>query len=134
MEWNPGQIVLIAAGVLFIVFGLIALLRGGLGGSLTEPFVDVFGFEHTPLLGLIEVGSGVVLLLAGLGRGLRTGGMLLGALVAIAGGLLLADFAWSREHLTTDPSFGWVPLAAGAAIVVVLGVVPSTRSHTTVWS
>jgi hypothetical protein len=132
--WNPGQIVLVAAGVLFLVYGIVALVRGGLSGAISEPSVDVFGFAHTPLLGLIEVGAGAVLLLAGLGRGMRTPGMLLGALVAVAGGLLLADFAWSREYLTTDPSFGWVPLAAGAAIVVVLGLVPSTRSHTTVWS
>jgi hypothetical protein len=131
--WSPSQVVLVAAGVLFIVFGLVAMIKGGLGGDLTRPYVQVFGYAQTPLLGLIEVAAGAVLLLVGLVPGARALGMLLGALVAVAGGLVLGNLSWINRNLTTDESFGWIPVIAGAVVVIVLGVVPSTRSHKVVY-
>jgi hypothetical protein len=127
--WSPSQIAPLAAGVLFIVFGLLAVIKGGLGGPIDRPFVDVFGYAQTPLLGLIELGTGAVLLLIGLTPGARNAGIFVGALVAVAGGLVLGDLAWVNAHLTTDTDFGWIPLVAGAAVVVVLAVVPTTRSR-----
>jgi hypothetical protein len=132
--WSPSQIALIAAGAVFIVFGLVAMIKGGLGGAINEPSVQVFSFAHTPLLGVIELGAGVLLLVAGLVPGARTLGMLLGALLGIAGGLLLADLEWSRRYLTTDPDFGWILVGVGAAIVLIVGLVPSIRSQKTTWS
>jgi hypothetical protein len=127
--WTPSPIAPLAAGVLFLVFGLVAVIKGGLAGPIDRPYVDVFGYSHTPLLGLFEIGAGVVLLLIGIIPGPRVAGIVVGALVAIGGGLILGDLAWVHTHLTTDNNFGWVALIAGAAVAVLLAILPATRSR-----
>ncbi len=54
--------------VVLLVLGGITVARAGLDGAMDEPVVNVAGFTATALLGLIELGFGVVLLLAALGR------------------------------------------------------------------
>src|SRR5262245_26834528 len=61
-----GQVLIVLAGIASLVFGIAAIALAGLAGSITDPVVTVFGFDHTPLLGVIEVGAGVVLILAAL--------------------------------------------------------------------
>ena len=53
-----GRLLILLAGVASLVFGIGAVVLAGLAGSVTEPVVQVFGFDHTPLLGLIEIATG----------------------------------------------------------------------------
>ncbi len=65
--------------VLLIVLGVIALAWGGISYTREEKVLDVGPIEATaekheriplpPILGFVAVGAGVVLLLAGRGRG-----------------------------------------------------------------
>jgi hypothetical protein len=131
--WSPAQIVVVAAGVLFIVFGALAVARGGLSGPVTTPVVQVFGFDHTPLLGLIELATGAVLVLAGLSPRGRTVSFLVGILLAIAGVLVLGQIDWVKSHLAAPASFGWMPLISGGVIVLALMVSPQVHARRAIW-
>ena len=61
----------IVAGIVAIVLlilGGITVARAGLDGPLDDPVTNVAGFTATALLGLIELGFGVVLLIGALSR------------------------------------------------------------------
>jgi hypothetical protein len=128
--WSPSQIAPLAGGVVLIIFGLAAIIKGGLGGAVDAPVVSVFGYAHTPLLGLIELGAGILFIIAGLVPNGRTIGIVLGVLTAIAGGLVLADLNWVNRHLTTDSDFGWILIAIGGGVAVLLAVLPRVKTHT----
>jgi hypothetical protein len=128
--WSPSQIAPLAGGVVLIIFGLAAIIKGGLGGAVDAPVVSVFGYAHTPLLGLIELGAGILFVIAGLVPYGRTPGIVLGVLTAIGGGLILADLNWVNRHLTTDSDFGWILIAIGGGVAVLLAVLPRVKTHT----
>ena len=64
-QFAPGQIVSLAAGLGFLIVGIVALLRAGIGDDLATPVVEVLGFTHTAWLGLAEIGVGLFLIAAG---------------------------------------------------------------------
>jgi hypothetical protein len=122
-----GQVLILLAGVASLVFGIGAIALAGLAGSITEPIVDVFGFSHTPLLGVIEVGAGVMLILAALVPGGRWVAALVGG-GAIAGGeLILAEYDWTQTELAAEQRFGWVAIAIGATAY--LGAMVPTKKR-----
>jgi len=128
---SPAQMIVLAAGVLCLVFGAVAVVNGGLGGPLTDPVVQVFGYDHTPLLGLFELGAGALLVLSAL-SGSRSLSALLGVLLIVGGVLTLAEMDWIMTHLTDQSEFGWVPLITGAACVLALVILPEIRSRRTI--
>ena len=71
-------------GTVLLLIGLIALVRAGTDGPWDQPVVEVLGFTHTAILGIIEIAFGVCLLLSAvtLSRGAAT---FFGALLAIGG-------------------------------------------------
>jgi MFS family permease len=113
-----GQALIFLAGVASLVFGIGAVALAGLAGSITEPVVDVFGFSHTPLLGVIEVGTGVVLILAALVPGGRWVAGLIGGGAIAGGALILAEYDWTQDELAAEQRFGWVAIAIGAAAYI----------------
>ena len=129
--WSPGQVLIALAGACALAIGIVALVRTGLRAPLSEPVAPVLGWDHTAMLGLIEVGAGAVLLLTSLRPGLRWIGGLCG-LAMIAGGVfIVADLdsdveRWIADELAAEQTFGWVAIATGA--VAVLGaLVPRVR-------
>lgn len=120
-----GQALIALAGLAALVFGVGAVVLAGLAGSITEPVVDVFGFAHTPLLGVIEVGVGLVFVLAALVPGGRwVAGPVAGGVIA-GGALMLAEYPWTQTELAAEERFGWVAIAVGA--VAYLGAMVPTR-------
>jgi hypothetical protein len=81
-RWDFGSALAVAAGVALIVIGAIALARTGVNETWYEPVETVAGMDHTPLLGAIEVGVGVLLVIAGL-----AGARMMAAFVAIVAGV-----------------------------------------------
>src|SRR5689334_12086068 len=69
---SPASILSIIIGAIFVIVGVVALLRGDLQGSLTDPMVKVAGLTHTPALGLIEIAIGAILMLGGAARSRST--------------------------------------------------------------
>jgi hypothetical protein len=82
VRWDLPALLAAATGVALIVIGVLALVRSGIDGTWYQPVVEVAGISHTPLLGAIEVGVGVLLVLAAM-AGVRV----LAALVALAAGV-----------------------------------------------
>ena len=107
-----------------LLIGLIALVRAGTDGPWDQPVVEVLGFTHTAILGIIEIAFGVCLLLCAvtLSRGAAT---FFGALLGIGGvrrrgaGRVVpaARWRWSRR----SPGGWWSP---AIVIVVVSAIVP----------
>ncbi len=62
--WTPAQFVAGAIGLFVLVMGGVAMARAGFADGVTAQTVEVFGFGHTALLGIIEATFGLVLLIA----------------------------------------------------------------------
>lgn len=118
----PGQIVSLIIGIGVIAVGVVALVRAGIDGSLSEPVVEVMGYTHTAWLGIAEIGVGLVLVMAGLDARGRAVSVFIGALAVIAGVLVLAEPDQMPAELGLEEAYGW-PLvilggiAAFAALV-----------------
>jgi hypothetical protein len=123
LSW--GQVLILLAGVASLVFGLGAVALAGLAGSVTAPVVTVFTYDHTPLLGLIETGAGVVLVLAALVPGGRWVAGPVGVAAIVGGALVIAELEWTRTELAAQPRFGWVAIAVGT--VAYLGAIGANQ-------
>lgn len=128
-RYTWGQVLILLAGIASLVFGIGAIALAGLAGSITEPVVQVFTFDHTPLLGVIEVGVGVVLILAALIPGGRWVAGLIGGGAIAGGALILAEYEWTQTELAAEQRFGWVAIAIGAAAYI--GAMVPTRRRVT---
>jgi hypothetical protein len=64
--FSPGQILILLAGAAALAFGIVAVARTGLDGSLSQPVDTVLGWNHTALLGLFEIGVGALMIVGGL--------------------------------------------------------------------
>jgi hypothetical protein len=121
--WSPAQLIALALGGVAIAFGVIALTRTGLDPShLTRDRDTVLGFGHTPLLGLAEVGFGVLLVLAAglpiVGRNAMT---LIGA-ATLGLGVVVVEGWWSTRMvrwLDVSDRSGWLFVAVGGFVLVV---------------
>ena len=120
-----GQFVIMVAGAAMLAVGIVAIVRTDLVGSLSDPVADVLGFAHTPLLGLFEIGAGVLLLLAGIRPGGRWFAGLVGALLVVGGALILAELDWTRDELGAEQSFGWVPIILGGVVLLAAYALPT---------
>jgi hypothetical protein len=118
--WSPAQVVALAIGLFFAVLGGIALARTGLDLNDVHHPHRVVGWgdwHHTPLLALIELGFGVVMMLAGAIPGAWRGAMGLLSAVALGFGIfVVADAAPGRLHnwLGVHHANGWLYIVVGA--------------------
>jgi len=110
-RFDPAATLMVIAGVALAVVGAVAMARAGLSSPLDEPVVTVVGTTHTAILGIVELGMGLVLVWAGLSR--DRGAMLFCAILFGAAALVAA----------IEPSVGGGALAIerGWAVVLVIG-------------
>jgi hypothetical protein len=120
VPWSPAQLFALGIGLFLAVLGGIALARTGLDlGDVHHPhrIVGWGDWHHTPLLALIELGYGVVMIVAAVVPGAWRG--LMGLLSAIALGFgifVLADAMPGRMHLWlgVHHANGWLYVTLGA--------------------
>jgi hypothetical protein len=129
--FSPGQILILLAGAAALALGIVAVVRTGLDGSLSQPVEPVLGWNHTALLGLFEIGAGVLMILGGLRAGGRWLGGLVGLAVIAGGILILGQLQWTIDRLGAERDFGWVAIAIGA-VAVVGAAIPRIRRRSTV--
>lgn len=126
-RWDIGSVLAAAAGVALVVIGTLALARTGIDRSWYQPVDQVLGMDHTALLGAVEVGVGVVLVLAGL-----AGARMLAALVALAVGTTATVVAIEPDvvdrELAIEQDWATVLAIAGFALAAVL-IVSRERRH-----
>jgi hypothetical protein len=132
-EFDAAAVVTALAGVALLLVGLIAMTRGGFDGSMEEPVVDVVGFSHTTLLGIIEVCAGALLLIAGATKS-REGAIFLSTVIAIAACVGAIQAESFQRQLAIEESFAWTVMVLALVVLAVNLIVPSVRSRSTVYA
>jgi hypothetical protein len=127
-RFSPAQIITGLAGIVLLVLGLIAVAKGGLSGSITDPVVSVAGFDHTPLLGLIEAAVGLLLLGSAL-WGSRASGAFFGILMVVAGIVIVATPSSFASTLAAHSSYGWFLIVVGAIVTLACLALPDRASR-----
>ena len=115
---------------MLLVVGLIAIVRGGFDGQMSDPVVSVLGFTHTTTLGLVEIAIGLCLLLSGAARS-RTGELFFGAVLGIGAfvGAVQADSF--KKSLALESSMAWLIVLAAVVVVLSAMLMPRFARNTT---
>jgi asparagine N-glycosylation enzyme membrane subunit Stt3 len=123
-RFAPDAIIAAIAGLVILVVGLIAIVRGGFDGQMSDPVVNVAGFTHTTTLGLIEIVIGAALLISG-ATSSRSGAVFFGTLLGIGGFVGAVQAESFDTSLALESSMAW--LAVAIAVVVVLSALLMPR-------
>jgi hypothetical protein len=110
-------------GTALLLIGLVALVRAGTDGPWDKPVVEVLGFTHTAILGLVEIGFGICLLLSAVTLS-RAGATFFGALLGIGAFVGAVQTESFRRTLALESSFAWLLVVAAVVIIVVSALVP----------
>ncbi len=119
-----------AVGLVVLTTGLIAISRGGFVGAMSDPVVEVLGFRHTTMLGLVETSLGAFVLLSAF-TGLRSAEVLFGAALGIAGFIGAVQTPSFQESLALESSMADLAVAAGVIVVLAALVVPRPTTDAT---
>jgi hypothetical protein len=130
---NPARYIAGAIGLAAIVFGAFSLAETGLDPDhLRRPHDSIAGFHHTPLLGLIEIGFGVVMLLAAFGTFIGRGLMTAASVAALGFGVVIVADLWPRrlhEWFGVHDRNGWLYVVVGAIGLLAAVLLPISRRH-----
>jgi hypothetical protein len=125
-HWSVGDVLVALIGAALAAVGIIVLVRTGVNDTWYRPTTSIFDANHTPLLGLIEAGTGAVLVLAALAR-MRFVTTVIGLAMAVAGVVAAIETSeWSRELAIED---WWAWTMAGVGLVVALLALVPRRGH-----
>jgi peptidoglycan/LPS O-acetylase OafA/YrhL len=130
-RFEPDALIAAIVGLALLLLGLIAVVRGGFDGDMSDPVVEVLGFAHTTTLGLIEIALGVALLIAGATRS-RSGATFFGAVLGIVGFVAAVQSASFDESLAVESSMGWLAVLAGLVVVLSALMMPRFAKHSSV--
>lgn len=120
---SPDTIITAIVGLALLVIGLIVVIRAGVDSPLSDPVIQVAGFAHTAVLGMIEVAFGLCLLASAAGRS-RGGETFFGGLLAVAGFIGAVQAKSFSDDLALESSFAWLVFIAGAVVVIGALVLP----------
>ena len=122
-----GQLLTVLVGAALIVLGVFALVATGVDTPLDQPVEEVMGYDHTPWLGIFEVGAGALLVLFSLRPGGRWLVAIVGLALVVGGLLILAELDWAVENLAVEQGYAWIPIAAG--LIAILAALFTPRRH-----
>ena len=130
-RFAPDAVIAALVGLVLLVVGLLAIVRGGFDGPMETPVVEVLGFTHTTTLGLIEAFVGVCLLIAGVTSS-RAGALFFGSVLGIAAFVGAVQTESFVEPLALESGHAWLMVVAALAVVVSALLMPRfvTRSTT----
>ena len=130
-RFAPDAIIAGLAGLVILVTGLIAIVRGGFDGPMSTPVVQVLGFTHTTTLGLIEIAIGLALLLSAATRS-RSGEVFFGAVLGIAGFVGAVQTESFDRTLALESSMAWLAVFGGVIVVLAAMMLPRYARQSTV--
>lgn len=120
--WSPAQFVGLIMGVGFAVLGIAAVARTGFNTDhIYTPHDMVWNLPHSPLLGVIEIGFGVLMVLSSVvPGGIRTLMGLLGAASLAFGIVVLVEAVSNRlnDWLAVTHRSGLLFTIVGAVVVL----------------
>lgn len=111
---SPSAVVATIAAIVLMLWGAIVVARAGLSGGLETPVVEVTGYTATAVLGLIVLGGGFLLLLAGLAQS-RAAIVFLSIVMAVGAATLVIEPTTAQNTLAAERDFG-------VAALIVLGI------------
>lgn len=132
-HFAPDSIITALAGLVILVVGLIAIVRGGFDGPMSDPVVSVVGFTHTTSLGLIEIGIGLCLLLSGAMRS-RAGELFFGTVLGVGASVGAVQADSFKESLALESAMAWLMVFAAVVVVLAALVMPRFARQSTVIS
>jgi len=122
------QLYALIVGAVSIAFGAIALARLEVDfGHLTHGLTTVLGFSANPLLGLTEIGFGVLVMLAAIGPVIGRGLLALTGAAALGVGIVVLAGWWNSRlqlWLAATNRDGWLFVAAGGTTVLMARLAP----------
>jgi hypothetical protein len=121
-----GPLLAIAAGAALAVVGSVALVRTGIDGTWFRPRTEVLDADHTALLGALEIGAGLLLLLGGL-TGSRVLVAILGLAMALGATAVAIEPQELQRELAIERWWAWTLAAAG--VVLALAALQVPREH-----
>jgi hypothetical protein len=121
----------LAAGAALAVVGSVALLRTGIDGTWFRPQIEVLDADHTALLGALEIGAGLLLLLAGL-MGSRVAVAILGLAMALGATAMAIEPEGLQRELAIESWWAWTLAAAGVVLTLAALQAPRERRKTLV--
>jgi hypothetical protein len=124
-QWSFADAVVALIGAGLALVGALVLVRTGIDASWYRPVETVADADHTPLLGALEVGAGVLLMLAAASRS-RALPALTGLAIAVAGGLAAIENAEVSRELAIEESWAWM-LAGVGLVVTIVSLAPPRR-------
>ena len=127
--WSPAQFIGLVIGIGFTVLGIAALARTGFNTDhVFTPHDVIWRLPHSPLLALIEIGYGVLMILASvIPGGARTLMTLLGAISLAFGIVVLVESPPSHlnDWLAVTHRSGWLCVIVGAVVVLASMLAPA---------
>lgn len=124
-QWSFADAVVGVIGAGLALVGALVLVRTGIDASWYRPVETVADANHTPLLGAIEVGAGVLLMLTAAARS-RALPALTGLAIAVAGALAAIEYTEVSRELAIEESWAWM-LAGVGLLVSIVSLVPPRR-------
>ena len=129
-RFAPDAVIAAAVGLVVMVIGLLAIVRGGFDGPMEDPVVEVLGFTHTTTLGLIEVVLGGLLLICG-ASSWRSVALFFGSIMAIGGFIGAVQTESFATSLALESGLAWLVMLGGIAVVASALLIPRYVSRTT---
>ena len=120
---SPSSVVATIASVVLMLWGAVVIARAGLTGDLETPVVEVTSYTATAVLGLIALGGGFVLLLAGLARS-RAGVIFVSVILAVAAATLVIEPGTAERTLAGERDFGIAGLIVLGLVALVAVLAP----------
>jgi hypothetical protein len=117
---SPGQVIAGVLGLVIAIIGAITVARAGVDDSLNVPMVQTAGFDQSAMVGLAELGLGLVLILGSLSYAARGLVVAVGVLMVIGGVIIGAAGPTILRDLGTVHDTGWA-LMIGGIIAIVAG-------------
>jgi hypothetical protein len=124
--WSPAQIVTLAIGAILTVMGGVALARTGLNFDPDAARTTVAGLEHTALLAVLELGTGLVLIGAASVPGAPRETMsVVGVILLLLGIIIAIEPGGTDRALGTSSGHGWFWAVLGIILLVSAMVSPT---------
>jgi hypothetical protein len=119
------------ASIILIVVGAVAIARTDLDEPLAEPIVEVAGFAHNAVLGIVEVVAGVLLLLAAISRS-RGAIMLMSIVIGVAAVIALIEPTVGGDEMPIDRGFAAIVAIVAGVLLAAAVLTPSVNRTTEV--
>jgi hypothetical protein len=121
----------VLGGAALIVLGVVAVARSDLEGSMNVPVIEVAGWPHSPLLGVLQIAAGAALVVVSLSS---VGELLVSAVIAGFGVIALIEPQVLDDRLNIHSTHAWLLVGLGsvgllaALVSYVMSRSPSDRA------